>query len=103
MDLKSNYLPLSSNILNTPMPLSNIVQKDDSFPHPSIMQDKDFINDNNNILEKNKTILNRKNDSIYCLFSDKNNKNSGIIQERITAENEIESFDAPPCIILRSI
>ena len=109
LDLKSSYLPLCSNILVTPMPMSNAVQKDNLYIHRSSTQAKDIFNDNDNNFEKNKTIINRKNDSIFSLYNDElninkpkpniNNNNSGIIQEMVTAENEIESFDAPPCII----
>ena len=108
-ELKSKYLPLISNILSTPMPMSKKVQKeDDSSLYRSNTQSKDLIN--SNILERNKTVKNNRNDSDYCLFNNEldnnkkksninNNNNSDIIQEMVTAEKEIESFDAPPCII----
>lgn len=111
LDIK--YLP-SEGIFNTPKPFNNKIEKDDIFIKHSNTQNMDKINniiENNYNFAKNKSFnLNVNNNNLNDLNNQKNeskiNNNNNIINndmeiknEMITAEKEIESYDAPPSIV----
>ena len=109
-NLEIKYLP-SEGVFNTPRPLNNRIEKDDNYIKHSNTQNMNNINnimENNYNFAKNKSVnLNLNNNNLNNLY-DKNNEsnNNNIINndidiknEMITAEKEIESYDAPPTIV----
>lgn len=104
------YLP-HEGIFDTPRPLNNRMEKDESnsIKHSNTqnMQNVNNIMENNFNFAKNKSV-NLNNNKINDL-DDKNNESKnnnniinndiGIKNEMITAEKEIETYDAPPSIV----
>ena len=102
-NLDVKYLP-SEGIFITPKPLNNKMDKNDSYLKHSNTQNMKNIN---NIMENNFNSAKNKSVNFNDLY-DKNNESKnnkiidndiGIKNEMITAENEIESYDAPPSIV----
>ena len=93
-----NNLPNNLEGVITPIPLSNL--NDNTSYNRSLTQIKDKPK---NILERNKTFEEKKNNLNIKPVNNKenkiNNNDNYIKNEMVTAEKEIESYDAPPSII----
>ena len=93
-----NNLPNNLEGVITPIPLSNL--NDNTSYNRSLTQIKDKPK---NILERNKTFEEKKNNLNIKPENNKenkiNNNDNYIKNEMVTAEKEIESYDAPPSII----
>ena len=105
-NLDVKYLP-NEGIFDTPSPLSNRMEKDENYIKYSNTQNMQNINnimENNFNFAKNKS-FNLDNNNINNKNNESKNNNNiinndlSIKNEMITAEKEIETYDAPPSIV----